>query len=146
MTITEFVRESEMFRYSKEYCNLFKEASELAFMDLFLETQNYVHENEEITGETLFGFMTESVNVDNMFMARYNEKAESFMTAVISIAKTVWKALIQFFSKIVNVIVGTQQEQINKLAQEIRALNCGSSSIREFSIKNKGDLQKILDY
>lgn len=45
MTLGEYIREAELFEYSKDYFNMVKEAGELKLMSMYIEANDYLIEN-----------------------------------------------------------------------------------------------------
>ncbi len=61
MTIGEYVREAEMFEYSKEYFDLIKEANEVELMGIYLAANDFLVENQDYDKDVL-------ISVSRMFM------------------------------------------------------------------------------
>ena len=106
MTIADFVKEAEVYTYTKEHFNMMKEATEIDLMAHFIESQEFMSDNADYLAEStdLFveGFLFEAMGEDEMtkFEENFSEKMKGFGTKVASLAKTIYTAIINFFKKL----------------------------------------------
>lgn len=105
MTIAEFIKEAELFPYSRENFDTMKEASEIDLMAHYIESQQFMSDNTEYLAESaeiVEGYLFEAMSEEEMtkFEESFGEKMKGFGSKVATIAKSVWTAIINFFRKL----------------------------------------------
>lgn len=98
MTFGGFNRECQLFECSKEYFDLFKEASELDLMSLFIKQQIYIAENTDAALIVGDGYLTESVGDELSSMEdAFFEKSEKFVSRIRKSVAAICKTIAKFF-------------------------------------------------
>jgi hypothetical protein len=132
MKIGDFVKECELFPYSKENFDLIKEASELYLMEQYIESHRFRLENSEMI-EEYEGFLTEGFLFEfvdkkqiNPLKEQFSEKSKSFGNKI----KALW-------DKIVRVI----KAAFSALLRQCLNLKGKTEEIRKYLGVNKLDPQ-----
>lgn len=108
-TLNDFLKESELFPYSKENYDLIKEASELNIAAMYLENQTFMTENADIIVDQEAGYMMESADPEatekledkvSSKKSKWAVKAKSIWEKIIKAFRTFWKAVVARWDKL----------------------------------------------
>lgn len=122
MELGDYLKECELWRYSKEYFGLLKEASELALMEEHMLVLEALFEDEDLAAYGEGTLMVESTDTYESVYSLYEEKSGGFMASVKSGLKTLWNAFINVLKRIVNVFTGGQEKEIARLREEMAGM------------------------
>lgn len=125
MKLSEFIRECNNFEYSKEYFELYKEASEIELMEVWLECQDasLYNREEKIYNESYFLEADNSKKED--IQNRIGKKKENFFKRIwkniVGLFKRFWNWIKKFFTRnTVKHDIENAQEAIAKLAKNMK--------------------------
>lgn len=109
ITFGDYIKECELFPYSKENYDLIKEASELNLAAMYLENQEFIMENSELAGSCVAGYMVEAADLTTVNDVKekvsekknkWVEKARKVFNRIISAIKSFWNSIVNRFRKI----------------------------------------------
>lgn len=116
-TFNDFIKECELFEHSKEHYELMKECAELTLMEKYIEDQTFMKENAVVIGD---------MNLNESYMPAADtdekireiteaaeEKKKSFWAKVWEVISAPFRAIINFFKKIIDKI--TRKAELEKL-------------------------------
>ena len=96
VTLGDYIREAEVFRYSKDYFDMVKEASEIELMGIYLTANDFLVENtlfiESATASYISRMFTESEEVEADGKPISSSKADSMKTSMI---KRIWNGILK---------------------------------------------------
>ena len=125
MTIGDFIKECELFLYSKENFDLKKEASELDLMEQCIESHRFRIENAELIIESIGylkeGFLFESVDEKQIQVLeeKLSEKLEAFGSKI----KVLWDKLVKVIKAAFAVLMKRYLNLKGKTEEIIKYLN-----------------------
>ena len=136
MTINDFIKESELFPYSRENFDLKKKACELDLMEQYIESQRFRLENSELIEENKGclnkGFLFESVDekqiqiLEEKFSEKLNDFGKKVKVLWDKIVKVIKAAFTAFMKKCLNLKGKTEEIikylNVNKLDKEVHAV------------------------
>lgn len=120
-TFKDFIMECEMYDHSKENYDLFKECSELALLEKYIEDQKFIKENAaQISAENVClteSYFTESDDgtTIQLLEEKYNEKAAGIKATIIKGLYKVLNTFANLFGKLSN-----KWDSITSAGQNVR--------------------------
>lgn len=139
MSVGDFIRESELFPYSKENYELVKEASELNLMTQYIESQRFYLENVDLAGidkNLTEGFLLESAGEDQLQLLE--ETAGAKMDSFLTKAHTFFTGLIDKFINFLSRMLESSKKLDEKSDQIVKLV--GSVSEEEFGAEKVASL------
>ena len=131
MTFKEYITECELFPYSQENFDLMKEASELALMNHYIESQRFYLENTEVLGSQTFteGFLMESSSLEQLEHLEETaaQKTEGFKEKAKQFFLNLLDKFINFLAKIMN-SSKKLDEKSREIAKMIDSMGAGKLS------------------
>lgn len=101
-TLNDFLKECDMFPYSKENFELVKEASELNIASMYLENQRFMVENPSLIAESS-EYMMEAVDAESVKSLEGNVSAKKGKFRAR--AKKIWESIVKAFKTFWNAVV-----------------------------------------
>lgn len=134
MKVSEFIRECENFQYSKEYFDLYKEATELDVMNTWLECQEFkaAHVEDENFNESYFVESPAQEKVEEK-KKETDEKEEGFF-------KSIWSKIKSLFSRFWNWVKSFFTK--NDISKEAAALNKTVEEAKKKEVANGATQQE----
>ena len=134
MKVSEFIRECENFQYSKEYFDLYKEATELDVMNTWLECQEFkaAHAEDENFNESYFVESPAQEKVEEK-KTETDEKEEGFF-------KSIWTKIKSLFSRFWNWVKSFFTK--NDISKEAAALNKTVEEAKKKEVANGATQQE----
>ena len=108
-TLQDYLKECEMFQYSKENFELVKEAAEINVGALYIESQQFMLENAGIAEGVEAGYMVEAADEASVKLLaqkaggkkeKWAAKAKSLWARIVAAWKRFWGAIIEKYKKI----------------------------------------------
>lgn len=108
-TLNDFLKECEMFPYSKENFEIIKEAAEINVAALYVENQTYMAENADVVASQEAGYMMESADEESVKSLKDNlkgkkdkwgAKAKAIWARIVKAFKTFWNAIVVKWTKL----------------------------------------------
>lgn len=123
MTVQEFITECENYQYSREYYDLFKEASELEVAGVWLECQAASNYYEENFNDFDNSYLIEAASKDKVTDVTEGLKAKEagFFKRIKNRIVKIWNAIISFFKRIWNKIRGKDEELANAIKEAVES-------------------------
>jgi hypothetical protein len=146
MTIGDFVKECETYRYSTEHFNLLKECTELELMDTYLEAAAYLEEHADIDPEVRATFITEATEEGEektgTKSAEKTERTAKVADAKVVKRKSIWSKILKGFKRIFRAIKsvwdrfmrflqGNYKDRVAQLESEFAALTDRLNNLTE---------------
>ena len=121
MTVQEFITECENYQYSREYYDLYKEASELEVAEVWLECQAASSYYEENFNEFTDSYLIEAASKDKVTDVTEGLKAKEagFFKKIGNRIARIWNAIISFFKRIWNKIRGKDEELTEAIKEAV---------------------------
>ncbi len=149
MTLGEYVREAEVFRYSKEYFDLIKEANEVELMGIYLAANDFLVENSYTDNKTLiyvremFAEAADTASGKPLPVEKATAVKKSFIKKVWNGIVKVLKILVSPFKAMARVIK-TSYDKWNEKVQRERICEGLEKLIN--AIEETDDQDKILEF
>jgi hypothetical protein len=125
-TFGDFIRESELYEYSKEYFDLTKELGEIKLVERYLENQHFLLENSEIIQKGTFteSYFTESVDEKalQLLEEKFSEKIGKLGNTIKTCFKKLFGMVIIFFKKFCTRLT-SDKAQAEEILKNIKLLS-----------------------
>lgn len=141
MTFGEYLEESSLFGYSKEYFEMMKTAQEITLMELYIESQEFLLENSNLSDEHKTKLMVESANATEDSLQQMMEstaaKERGLISKIIKLFQRAKTAIIAFFKRILNVFTNAEGTKIKNLEDALEKANNNAKGWQALSAAEK---------
>ena len=156
MNLRDLFEEASLFQYSKSFYDLIRNSSELTLMEMYIDTQEYVSENTDLSNlskEQRATLLTEAYNSNETDLQALNEKFELkkvfTFSRICELLKKIRTMLITFLKRLakhlINFIEGKQYEIMLATSRRLIAKIDSRKLNRDEAVKALSRIQPKID-